>query len=153
MGMTYYVGMIKKTLILLTAITGMTLAAAHAGTTYPDWVIKKAHQHGYTNDQIQFCAGAHMVWDNSDNSFVDGSLNAQQRSAFSAITSGKANSNAWTYLHPDYNWFGYRDGNGILHAWRADEARYNNVTKDYQVQIHGRWLSVGVDVYQLTDLQ
>jgi hypothetical protein len=56
----------------------------------------------------------------------------------------------WIYLYPDFNWFGYRDRSGVLHAWQADEARYNNVTRDYQVEINGHWLSVGQDVYQLT---
>jgi hypothetical protein len=141
----------RKTLIILTAIASLTIATAYAGTPYSDWVIKKAHQHGYSDKQMAFCAAAHMVWDSSDNSFVDGHLNAQQRSAFAAITDGKTNPNAWTYLVPDFNVFGFRDSSGVLHAWRADQARYNHATRDYQVLIRGHWLSVGRDVYQLTD--
>ena len=31
-----------------------------------------------------------------------------------------ATANAgWLYLVPDYNWFGYRDRNGVLHVWRT----------------------------------
>jgi hypothetical protein len=58
----------------------------------------------------------------------------------------------WIYLVPDYNYFGFRDRNGVLHAWQGDQARYNNVPRDYQVQINGHWLSVGRDIYQLTDV-
>lgn len=57
----------------------------------------------------------------------------------------------WLYLVPDYTWFGYRDRAGVVHAAQADAARYNNVTRDYQVQIGGRWYSVGRDVDRLTD--
>jgi hypothetical protein len=144
--------MINKILILLTALASLTIANAFAGTPYLDWVIKKAHQYGYTDRQIQTCAAMHMVWDSSDNSFVDGSLNAQQRAAFADITSGKTTPNEWIYLHPDFNAFGYRDRSGVLHAWQADAARYNQRTRLYQVQINGRWLTVGVDVFQLTDV-
>ena len=63
-----------------------------------------------------------------------------------------ATANAgWLYLVPDYNWFGYRDRNGVLHVWRADQARYDSQTRDFQVVIRGHWLSVGRDVDQLTD--
>jgi hypothetical protein len=143
----------RKKLTIILAIAGLTIANAYAGTPYPGWIIKKAHEHGYTDKQIQFCAAAHMRWDSSDNSFVDGHLNAQQRSAFAAITDGTTNPDAWTYLVPDFNWFGYRDGNGILHAWRADQARYDRQTRDYQVLIRGHWLSVGTEIYQLTDFR
>jgi hypothetical protein len=57
----------------------------------------------------------------------------------------------WIYLVPSYDYFGYRDSSGVLHAWQADGARYNNNTRVYQVQINGRWLSVGEDIFQLTD--
>jgi hypothetical protein len=143
-----------KRLLAILAIASLMIATANAGTPYPAWVIKKAHQHGFTDKQIATCATMHMVWDNSDNSFVDGSLNTQQRSAFADITNGKATtSTAWTYLQPDYNYFGYRDSNGVLHAWQADQARYNSQTRDYQVLIQGHWLSVGAHVFRLTDFQ
>ena len=58
----------------------------------------------------------------------------------------------WVYLYPNFNWFGYRGLEGVLQAWQADQARYNNVPRDYQVQINGHWLSVGRDIYQLTDV-
>jgi len=57
----------------------------------------------------------------------------------------------WVYLVPGYDLFGGYDRNGVLHSFRADAARYNNVTRDYQVQIGGRWYSVGRDVDRLTD--
>jgi hypothetical protein len=141
----------RSTLLILTAVASLMIATLYAGTSYPDSVIKKAHQHGYTDKQIAFCAAAHMIWDSADNSFVGGRLNAQQRASFAAITSGKANPSAWTYLVPDFNYFGFRDTNGVLHAWQADQARYDRATRDYQVRIGGRWLSVGRDIFQLTD--
>ena len=49
-----------------------------------------------------------------------------------------------------FDWFGFRDRTGVLHAWQSDAARYDWRTKDYQVQIRGHWLSVGSDVYRLT---
>jgi hypothetical protein len=61
-----------------------------------------------------------------------------------------ATANAgWLHLAPSFDWYGYRDRSGVLHAWQADAARYE--TRDYQVQIRGCWLSVGKDVYRLTD--
>ena len=57
----------------------------------------------------------------------------------------------WVYFYPDFNWFGYRDRNGVLHSFQADQARYNNQTRDYEVLIRGRWLSVGSDIFQLTN--
>jgi hypothetical protein len=57
----------------------------------------------------------------------------------------------WIYLVPGYDWFGYRGRDGVLHAWQADEARYDQATRVYQVKINGRWLTVGEDVEQLTD--
>jgi hypothetical protein len=145
--------MLKKSLFILTAVASLslTIANANAGSAYPDSVIRAAHRHGYTDKQIQFCAAMHMVWDSSDNSFVDGTLNAQQRANFAAITSGKAHPNRWMYLTPDFNWFGYLDGDGVLHRFQADAARYDRSTNDYQVQIQGRWLSVGTDISRLTD--
>jgi hypothetical protein len=56
-----------------------------------------------------------------------------------------------TYLNPGFDYFGCRDRSGVLHAWQADQARYDNVTRDYQVRIRGHWLSVGRDIDQLTD--
>ena len=57
----------------------------------------------------------------------------------------------WTYLVPNYDWFGYRDRSGVLHAWQADEARYDPVTREYQVLIGRHWLRVGTDVDRLSD--
>ena len=37
----------------------------------------------------------------------------------------------WTYLYPDYNWFGFRDREGVLHSFQADGARYNRARHDY----------------------
>jgi hypothetical protein len=59
----------------------------------------------------------------------------------------------WLYLAPDFNYFGFRDREGVLHAWQADAARYDPRTHDYQVEINGRWLSVGRDVDKLTRRQ
>jgi hypothetical protein len=56
----------------------------------------------------------------------------------------------WVYLVPGYDYFGFRDRDGVLHAWQADAARYNPRTHDYEVMIDGRWLSVGRDVFRLT---
>ena len=57
----------------------------------------------------------------------------------------------WLYLVPDYNYFGYLDGRGVLHTFQADAARYDRATNDYQVEINGHWLSVGRDVDKLTN--
>jgi hypothetical protein len=58
----------------------------------------------------------------------------------------------WTYLNPGFDYFGFRDRNGVLHSFQADQARYNRARNDYQVLIRGRWLFVGRDIYQLTDV-
>jgi hypothetical protein len=142
--------MLKKSLLILTALASLTMANAKAGA-YPDAVIRAAHRHGFTDKQIAFCAAAHMVWDSSDNSFVDGALNGKQRANFAAIASGKAHPSRWMYLTPDYNWFGYLDEDGVLHRFQADDARYDRATNDYQVLIRGRWLTVGTDISRLTD--
>ena len=60
--------------------------------------------------------------------------------AFLTITHATA---GWVYLYPSFDWYGYRDQYGVLHAFQADGARYDNVSKVYQVKIHGRWLTVG----------
>ena len=65
--------------------------------------------------------------------------------AIAALTITTADAN-WVYLTPGFDWYGYRDAYGVTHAWQADAARY-----DFQVEIHGRWLSVGTDIYQLSD--
>jgi hypothetical protein len=70
--------------------------------------------------------------------------------AIAALIATNVNA-GWIYLAPDYHYFGFRDRDGVLHTFQADQARYNNVTRDYQVRIRGRWLSVGRDVDQLTD--
>jgi hypothetical protein len=57
----------------------------------------------------------------------------------------------WVYLVPGYDWYGFRDRDGVMHAWQADEARYDQRTRDFQVLINGRWLTVGRDIDQLTD--
>jgi hypothetical protein len=56
----------------------------------------------------------------------------------------------WLYLVPGYDWFGYRDPSGVLHAWQAEKARYDQSSKVYQVKIHGRWLTVEEDVFKLS---
>jgi hypothetical protein len=58
----------------------------------------------------------------------------------------------WLYLVPDFSWFGYLDGRGVPHQFQADAARYDQRSRDYQVQIRGHWLRVGRDVFRLTDL-
>ena len=96
----------------------------------------------------------HMVWDSSDNSFVDGSLNAQQRAAFADLTKGKTagtSSNAWIYTYPDFNVFGFRDADGVRHVFRPEQMRYNARTRVYQARIRGRLLTVGESIFQLTD--
>jgi hypothetical protein len=67
------------------------------------------------------------------------------------LTIATAARAGWTYLVPGYDWFGYRDRNGVLHSFQADAARYDRSTNDYQVLIRGHWLSVGRDVEQLTN--
>jgi hypothetical protein len=57
----------------------------------------------------------------------------------------------WTYLAPNYDWFGYRDRSGVLHAWQADEARYDRSTKTYEVLINGEWWVVGEDVERISN--
>jgi len=48
----------------------------------------------------------------------------------------------WVYLVPGYDLYGYRDREGVLHVFEADGARYDRSTNDFQVMIHGHWLSV-----------
>jgi hypothetical protein len=55
----------------------------------------------------------------------------------------------WIYLVPSFDVFGYRDRSGVLHAFQADQARFDQRMRIYQAQIHGRWLTVGEDVCQL----
>jgi len=57
----------------------------------------------------------------------------------------------WLYLYPDANWYGFRDRAGVLHSFQADAARYDRATNDFQVEVGGRWYSVGRDVDRLTD--
>jgi hypothetical protein len=52
----------------------------------------------------------------------------------------------WLYLVPDYTVYGFRDGAGVLHAFEADQARYDQRTRIYQVLINDHWLTVGEDV-------
>jgi hypothetical protein len=59
----------------------------------------------------------------------------------------------WLYLNPGFGFYGYRDSYGVLRAWQADAARYDQRTRDFQVEIHGHWLSIGRDVEQLTDFR
>jgi hypothetical protein len=37
----------------------------------------------------------------------------------------------WLYLTPGFDYFGFRDREGVLHAWQADRARYDRRTHDY----------------------
>ena len=46
-----------RQILIMTAVAGLTIATMYAGSPYPAWIIKQAHKHGYTDDQIQFCAG------------------------------------------------------------------------------------------------
>jgi hypothetical protein len=63
-----------------------------------------------------------------------------------------ATANAgWLYLVPDYSVYGLRDQAGVLHCFQADQARYDQRTRVYQILVLGRWLTVGEDVFQLTD--
>jgi len=57
----------------------------------------------------------------------------------------------WVYLIPGYDLYGFRDREGVVHSFEADAARYDRRTNDFQVMIHGHWLSVGRDVDRLTD--
>jgi hypothetical protein len=140
----------KKLLIL--GLIALSPLVAFASNPYPDWIIREAHKNGYSTKDIEFCAQLHCVWDNATKSFVGGAgVTQSNASEVSRKIDRATQQSSWTYMYPDFNYFGYRDGNGVLHSFRAEQARYNPSTKDYQVQIHGRWLSVGRDIFQLTD--
>jgi hypothetical protein len=68
--------------------------------------------------------------------------------AIACLTIATANA-GWIYLVPTFDWYGFRDSNGVLHSFQADAARYDQRTRDYQIQIRGHWLSVGRDVFKL----
>jgi hypothetical protein len=57
----------------------------------------------------------------------------------------------WLYLAPRFDYYGFRDSNGVLHSFQADAARYDQRSRDYQVLIHGRWLTVGQQIFRLTE--
>jgi hypothetical protein len=57
----------------------------------------------------------------------------------------------WQYLAPGFEWYGYRDREGVLHSFQPAEARYDSQTRDFQVLVGGRWLSVGREIFRLTD--
>jgi hypothetical protein len=71
--------------------------------------------------------------------------------AIACMTIATGNAGQWLYLAPTFDYYGYWDSNGVLHAWQADQARYDQRTNDFQVQIRGRWLSVGSQIFQLTN--
>jgi hypothetical protein len=45
-----------------------------------------------------------------------------------ALTIATNAAAGWLYLVPDFNYFGYRDREGVLHASQADAARYDSRT-------------------------
>jgi hypothetical protein len=57
----------------------------------------------------------------------------------------------WVYLAPGFSRYGYRDSRGVLHVFEPEHARYDPSTRDFQVFVGGRWLSVGREIYRLTE--